>query len=127
MLPTTVRARRDPRWPKAWEKDWDRYEASASQMLRVQDIPLKFQNSKIMEGVIGEEYDKNIRNPMKLSVNFEIEQVSDSRRSQETGSCLACGNCLAGCPYNAKNSTDRTYLVSAIQVCFVFQFMSKNF
>ncbi|KAA8518556.1 hypothetical protein F0562_016030 [Nyssa sinensis] len=30
-------------------------------------------------------------------------------------SCLACGNCLAGCPYNAKNSTDRNYLVSAIQ------------
>ncbi|KAI3471916.1 hypothetical protein Pfo_028604 [Paulownia fortunei] len=115
MLPTTVRARRDSKWPKAWEEDWDRCEASAADMLRVQSVPMKFQNSKIMEGVVGEEYDKKIHNPLKLSMNFEIEQVSDSRSSQETGSCLACGNCLTGCPYNAKNSTDRTYLVSAIQ------------
>ncbi|KAH6802776.1 hypothetical protein C2S51_034222 [Perilla frutescens var. frutescens] len=115
IISTTARAQRDPRWPKSWEKDWDRYEASASEMLRAQSIPLKFQNSKIMEGVIGEEYGKDIHNPMKLSMNLEIEQVSDSRRSQETGSCLACGNCLTGCPYNAKNSTDKTYLVSAVQ------------
>ncbi|KAH6826457.1 hypothetical protein C2S53_014311 [Perilla frutescens var. hirtella] len=117
MISTTARARRDPRWPKSWEKDWDRCEASASEMLRVQSIPLKFQNSKIMEGVIGEEYDEgmDIHNPIKLSMNIEIEQVSDSRWSQQTRSCLACGNCLSGCPYNAKNSTDKTYLVSAVQ------------
>ncbi|KAI3471915.1 hypothetical protein Pfo_028603 [Paulownia fortunei] len=101
---------------QAWEKDWEKYEASASDMLRIQSIPMKFQNSKIMQEVIDKEYDKNIYNPLKLSVNFDMEeQVSESRRSQETGNCLACGNCLAGCPYNAKNSTDKTYLVSAIQ------------
>ncbi|KAK6147228.1 hypothetical protein DH2020_018140 [Rehmannia glutinosa] len=132
VLPTTVRARRDPKWPKAWEEDWDRCEALASDMLRAQSVPMKFQNSKIMEGVIGEEYDKNIDSPIKLSMNFDIEQVSDSRMSQETGSCLACGNCLAGCPYNAKNSTDKTYLVSAIQAgCTIkteceVQYMVRN-
>ncbi|KAK6147236.1 hypothetical protein DH2020_018148 [Rehmannia glutinosa] len=116
MLPTTVRARRDPKWPKAWDKDWDRYEASASDMLRTHSIPTKFQNSKIMQEVIDKEYDKNDDVPLKLSVNFDMEeQVSKSGRSQENGNCLACGNCLAGCPYNAKNSTDKTYLVSAIQ------------
>ncbi|KAK6147222.1 hypothetical protein DH2020_018134 [Rehmannia glutinosa] len=116
MLPTTVRARRDPKWPKAWDKDWDRYEASASDMLKTQSIPTKFQNSKIMQEVIDKEYDKNDDVPLKLSVNFDMEeQVSKSGRSQENGNCLACGNCLAGCPYNAKNSTDKTYLVSAIQ------------
>ncbi|GFQ04875.1 long-chain-alcohol oxidase fao1 [Phtheirospermum japonicum] len=116
MLPTTVRARRDPKWPKSWEEDWDACEASASDMLRVQSVPTKFQNSRIMEGVVGQEYDKNVDNPIKLSVNFDIEQLSGSKMSQENGRCLACGNCLSGCPYNAKNSTDRTYLVSAIQV-----------
>ncbi|KAL3642697.1 hypothetical protein CASFOL_013512 [Castilleja foliolosa] len=109
MLPTTVRARRDPKWPKQWEEDWDTCEASASEMLRVQSVPTKFWNSKIMEGIVGPEYDKD---PIKLSVNFDIEKLSDSRAN---GSCLACGNCLSGCPYNAKNSTDKTYLVSAIQ------------
>ncbi|KAL7137340.1 hypothetical protein ABFS83_10G084400 [Erythranthe nasuta] len=115
LLSTSARARRNPRWPKSWEEDWEKCESSALQMLRAQNIPLKFQNSKIMEGVLGEEYDKSINNNMKVSMNFEIEQASDSRVSRETGSCLACGNCLSGCPYNAKNSTDRTYLVSAIQ------------
>ncbi|KAI3471794.1 hypothetical protein Pfo_028447 [Paulownia fortunei] len=102
MLPTTVRARRDPKWPKAWEKDWEKYEASASDMLRIQSIPMKFQNSKIMQEVIDKEYDKNIYNPLKLSVsrNWKLSSL---------------WNCLAGCPYNAKNSTDKTYLVSAIQ------------
>lgn len=111
MLPTTARARRDPRWPESWEKDWDRYEATASDMLKVHSLPLKFQNSKIMEGVMGAEYGKETNDSMKLSMNLEIES------SRETGSCLACGNCLAGCPYNAKNSTDKTYLVSAVKVC----------
>ncbi|KAH6806138.1 hypothetical protein C2S51_030969, partial [Perilla frutescens var. frutescens] len=109
MIPTTVRARRDPKWPEAWEKDWDRYEASTSDMLRVQNSPMMFQNSKIMQEVIDKEFDKK---PLKLSINFDMEE---SRKSPKPGNCLACGNCLAGCPYNAKNSTDRTYLVSAIE------------
>lgn len=114
MIPTPVRARRDPKWPEAWEKDWDRYEATTSDMLRVQSVPTMFQNSKIMQEVIGSEYDKK---PVKLSLNIDMEE---SRKSQQPGNCIACGNCLAGCPYNAKNSTDRTYLVSAIEVCHFF-------
>lgn len=121
MLPTTVHARRDPKWPEAWEKDWERYEATASDMLRIQSIPMKFQNSKIMQEVIDKEFDVNIQKPLKLSLNFDVE---DSRMSQESGNCVACGNCLAGCPYNAKNSTDKTYLVTAIHVCFLFHFKS---
>lgn len=111
-----IRARRDPRWPEPWEKDWDKYEAFASEMLKVQNVPTEFQNSKIMQEVIDKEYEGNIK-PLKLSINFDVE---DSRKIQEPGNCLACGNCLAGCPYNAKNSTDKTYLVSAIEVCLCF-------
>ncbi|XP_057777960.1 uncharacterized protein LOC130996678 [Salvia miltiorrhiza] len=115
MISTPARARRDPRWPKSWETDWDRYEASASEMLRVRSMPVKFHMSKIMEGVMGEEYGEDVDNPIKLSMNLEIEEASGSRRPQEIGNCLACGNCLSGCPYNAKNSTDKTYVVSAVQ------------
>lgn len=115
MLPTTVRARRDPKWPESWEKDWDRYEDFASEMLRVQSVQTVFQNSKIMQQVVDREYNKNIHEEVKLSMNFNMEE---SRKSQQSASCLACGNCLAGCPYNAKNSTDKNYLVSATEVCF---------
>ncbi|XP_057777962.1 uncharacterized protein LOC130996680 [Salvia miltiorrhiza] len=112
MLPTTVRTRRDPKWPEPWEKDWDRYEAFASEMLKVQSLPTVFQNSNIMQQVVDKEYDNNIHEQVKLSINFDMEE---SRKSQQQVNCLACGNCLAGCPYNAKNSTDKTYLVSAIE------------
>ncbi|KAK4419409.1 hypothetical protein Salat_2353800 [Sesamum alatum] len=97
MLQTTARARRDPRWPKDWEKIGTDDRQKSSEVSEFQDHGR----------VIGEEYEENIDNPMKLSMNFDIEEhVSNSRRSQETGSCLACGNCIAGCPYNAKNSPD---------------------
>ncbi|KAL1549281.1 hypothetical protein AAHA92_17408 [Salvia divinorum] len=112
ILPTPVRARRDPRWPEPWEKDWDKYEAFVSEMLNVQSVPTVFQNSNIMQQVVDNEYDKNIHEQLKLSINFDME---DSRKFQQPVNCIACGNCLAGCPYNAKNSTDKTYLVSAIE------------
>ncbi|CAL5387361.1 unnamed protein product [Camellia sinensis] len=116
MLPTPIRARRNPKWPKEWERDWEACQASASSMLRIQSVPVKFANTKIMEEVAGEEFEETSRGPLKLGVNFEIEeQASNTMKSQEMGTCLACGNCLAGCPYNAKNSTDKTYLVSAVQ------------
>lgn len=110
MLPTPFSARWDPKWPEAWEKDWDRNEASASDMLKIESIPVKFRNSQVMQDVIDKEFDNNNYKPLKLSLNIDME---DSPRN-----CLACGNCLAGCPYNAKNSTDKTYLLSAIQVYF---------
>ncbi|EPS60969.1 hypothetical protein M569_13833, partial [Genlisea aurea] len=117
LLPTTVHARKDPRWPKAWENDWDRNLSSALDMLKGQRIPTKFQNSKVMDKVTGDEYDRKINDKVKLSINFDIEEdrVSDPRRNQEQGTCLACGNCLSGCPYDAKLSNDKTYLTAAIQ------------
>ncbi|GFZ09221.1 hypothetical protein Acr_20g0010290 [Actinidia rufa] len=38
MLPTPIRARRNPKWPKEWERDWKICEASASAMLRIQKV-----------------------------------------------------------------------------------------
>ena len=113
MLPTPLRARRNPKWPKEWERDWELCEASASSMLEIQSVPTKFPNARIMEQIIGDGFQESSQGPMKLSMNFDIEEV----KSKEMGICLACGNCLAGCPYNAKNSTDKTYLASAVQVC----------
>ena len=117
MLPTPIRARRNPKWPKEWERDWEICEASASAMLRMQSAPTKFPNAKVMGEMVGEEFEESCQGPVNLSVNFDIEeQPSSSVKSQGMGNCLGCGNCLTGCPYNAKNSTDKTYLVSAIQV-----------
>ncbi|EPS66260.1 hypothetical protein M569_08517, partial [Genlisea aurea] len=115
LLPPTVQARRNPRWPEAWEKDWGRNLASASDMLRGQSVPAKFQNSKVMEIVGGGDYEHG---QVKLSVNFDVEDFG-SARNQEIGKCQACGNCLTGCPYNAKLSNDKTYLAAAVQSAVV--------
>ncbi|KAJ9181364.1 hypothetical protein P3X46_009501 [Hevea brasiliensis] len=116
MLPTPVRARRNPKWPKEWEKNWDICEASAAAMLRIQSVPVKFPNAKVMREIFEGETEETVDNLMNLSINFDVEEPpSNSLKLQQTSSCLACGNCIAGCPYNAKNSTDKNYILSAVQ------------
>ncbi|KAL3532117.1 hypothetical protein ACH5RR_005638 [Cinchona calisaya] len=111
MVPAPVRTRRNPKWPK----DWELSEAAASTMLKIQNVPVKFKNAKIMDQVVEEE-PSGLQNPLKLIVNFDMEdQMYDPKKSQKLDSCQACGNCLSGCPYSAKISTDKTYLVSALE------------
>nr|XP_027067681.1 uncharacterized protein LOC113693325 [Coffea arabica] len=116
VVPTPARTRRNPKWPKDWEKDWEVCEALASTMLRIQDVPIKFRNARIMDEAVGEETGFKNPEPLKLTVNFDTEdQMYSSKKFGKADSCQACGNCMSGCPYNAKNSTDKTYLLSAIQ------------
>ncbi|XP_073137840.1 uncharacterized protein [Henckelia pumila] len=92
------------------------YEASAKEMLREQRIPVKFQNAKIMKDVIEAEFETSMNDQLTVGMNFDVEEkLLNSKKSHGSGSCLACGNCLTGCPYNAKNSTDVTYLASAVE------------
>lgn len=118
MMPTPIRARRNSKWPKEWEKDWEICEASASAMLSIQGIPVKFPISKTMEEIAEREIEESFQSPMKLSINFSHEDQLDSTKPKQMSSCLACGNCLSGCPYNAKNSTDKNYIDLAVQACF---------
>nr|XP_034898776.1 cholesterol oxidase-like [Populus alba] len=119
MLPTPIRARRNLKWPKEWERDWDVCESSAAAMLRIQSSSVKFPIAKVMGEIAEAEFEANIESSVKLSVNFDVEEPpSNPPRPEQINSCFACGNCLAGCPYNAKNSTDKNYLISAIQACF---------
>ncbi|MCL7024984.1 hypothetical protein MKW94_011989 [Papaver nudicaule] len=92
MIPTPVRVRRSPKWPKEWERDWDVCEAAASAMLRAQSIPGEFSNAKVMKEIAEEEIEECYPNLLKLSINFNAE---DSQSSTKMGSCLACGNCLS--------------------------------
>ncbi|KAL7582572.1 uncharacterized protein LOC111882597 isoform X1 [Lactuca sativa] len=116
MLPTPVRAKRNPKWPKEWESNWKSCEASASSMLNIQNVPVKFSNAKTMEKLmVGDEF-KETSTSLKVSINFDVEeQGTHLKTPKEIGSCIACGNCLSGCTYNAKNSTDKNYLFSAVE------------
>ena len=116
IVPTPVRARRNPKWPNEWERDWDNCEASALAMLRPQGVPVKFPVAKVFGEIADGQIEQSFETSVKLSINFNLEEPTAN--SQTMGSCLACGNCLAGCPYNAKGSTDKNYLHSAIQAYF---------
>ncbi|KAI3837026.1 hypothetical protein MKW98_005359 [Papaver atlanticum] len=130
MIPTPVTVRRNSKWPKEWEHDWDICEASASSMLRAQSIPDEFPNAKVMKEIVEDEIEECYPNSMKLSMSINGKE---SQSSIKMGSCLACGNCLSGCPYNAKNSTDKNYLALAVQFgCTIkteceVQFIVRNF
>ncbi|MBA0734700.1 hypothetical protein Gogos_018596 [Gossypium gossypioides] len=118
MVPTPVRTRRSSKWPKEWETDWDSCEASAATMMRIQSVPLQFPIAKIMKQIDVVEVEHMVQDSIKLSMNFDIEDSSSRLpKHQNMDTCIGCGNCLAGCPYNAKNSTDKNYLASAIQAC----------
>lgn len=116
MWSTPVCARKNSKWPKEWECDWDSCEASAAAMLGIQNIPVRFPIAKIMKQIVGDETEEEYcEDSLKLSMNFDFEELPTSVKFQNMGCCVACGNCLAGCPYNVKNSTDKNYLLSAIQ------------
>lgn len=115
MVSTPVRVKRNPKWPKEWKNNWEDCEASASAMLRPQSVPLEFANARAMREVC-DEIEESSAGSIKLIVNFGHEGP-DSIGSQRLEKCLACGNCMSGCPYNAKNSTDKNYLAAAIQAC----------
>ncbi|XP_077232090.1 uncharacterized protein LOC143866500 [Tasmannia lanceolata] len=131
MVSTPVRMRKNPKWPKDWQMDWEVCEASALAMLRPQSVPIEFNNAKVMRH-ISEDIEESSMSSIKLTMNFAHEEGPSSKGTQQLENCLACGNCMSGCPYNAKNSTDKNYLASAIQAgCIVktgcqVQYIVKN-
>ncbi|KAI0519470.1 hypothetical protein KFK09_006918 [Dendrobium nobile] len=118
LLPTPIRTRRDTRWPKDWNKDWEHFERLASSMLGAQVVPAEFTNAQVMTQILEEEIEDYKPDPIKLSINFDRKEEEEGHNlvgSKKLESCLACGNCLSGCPYNAKNSTDKNYLALAVE------------
>lgn len=112
MMSTPKRARRDPRWPTDWEKDWQINESKARAMLDPQSIPFEFPSSKVMDA-ISDEIEDCVKDTLHLSVKMK---ASLNPFGLPQNDCKACGNCFTGCPYDAKSSTDKNYVAAALQV-----------
>lgn len=117
MVPTPARVKRDPRWPKEWQVDWEACEAHAVAMVNPQDNPVEFATATAMREAC-EEIEESSPSLVKQSVNFTHEKEPDSKGLEP---CVACGNCLSGCPYNAKKSNDKNYIALAIQASVLYQ------
>ncbi|KAK1324185.1 Long-chain-alcohol oxidase FAO1 [Acorus calamus] len=61
-----------------------------------------------MRELAREALEDSVESPVKLSIDFGGGRGGG-------GGCLGCGNCLSGCPYDAKNSTDKNYLALVIK------------
>ncbi|KAL6005322.1 hypothetical protein ACLOJK_005887 [Asimina triloba] len=114
MVPTPARARRDPRWPKEWHQDWKVCEAAANAMMTPQSVPHEFGSGAVLREISGEIEDSSPCD-IKVTVNFGPDGTTNPKGAQPLGTCTGCGNCLSGCPYNAKNSTDKNYVAVAVQ------------
>ncbi|BBN09662.1 cholesterol oxidase [Marchantia polymorpha subsp. ruderalis] len=112
VAPTPARTRRDPRWPPEWEKEWAKYEAMSASMLEPETVPYSFPKNEVMNAIKDEIEDvqdgpKNIKVSMRFS---DVTNVAGIKQN----ACTACGNCISGCNYNAKNSTDKNYIAAAL-------------
>ncbi|XP_068658121.1 uncharacterized protein [Aristolochia californica] len=126
MVSTPARTRKNPKWPREWEKDWEACELSALEILKPQSLPVEFPSAAVMRE-IAEEIEDIRPDSIKLTVNFGGKDDQSSTGPQSFGSCLACGNCMSGCPYNAKNSIDKNYLARAIQFFVSFDILNLCF
>ncbi|KAG6549247.1 hypothetical protein Mapa_009233 [Marchantia paleacea] len=114
MVPTPKRTRKDHRWPAQWEKDWSKYESLSQEMLEPEYVPHSFPKKKIMDAIKDELEDIEQADPKGLKINIRFKDVTN-KAGVKQNACVACGNCIMGCNYNAKSSTDKNYISAAVQ------------
>lgn len=123
MVSTPVRVKKDPRWPNEWHEDWESYETRALTMLDTQDAPVMFPSARALTAV-SDEIEDSSPSPIRQTVNFisKDDPSNNSNRgtSKNLDPCVGCGNCMSGCPYNAKCSNDKNYIATAIEVDVLF-------
>lgn len=122
MVSTPVRVKKDPRWPKEWHKDWESYQTSALTMLDQQDAPVMFPSARALTAV-SDEIEDSSPSPIEQTVNFKAK--NDPTNKSKLDPCVGCGNCMSGCPYNAKCSNDKNYIATAIEACLSLSLIQK--
>lgn len=102
-----------------WEKELKEYYIKAEKMLGVTKNPKLFDADLALQSVAHKREKKNVFEPTNVSVFFgdgsgkEQDEVADPFFNGEgpaRKACIFCGQCMTGCPHNAKNSLDKNYL-----------------
>lgn len=111
----------DPAWKDLgvdWESELKPHYATAARMLGRATNPFFSLQDDYLEKTAGAMGAAETFGPTSLGIYFGGENVTapdpyfDGRGPARTG-CKLCGGCLAGCPYDAKNSLDKNYLYLA--------------
>ena len=103
-----------------WEKELAPHYQTAYKMLGAATVPKLFDADDVLHSVARKKHKSDDFEPTKVAVYFgESEKtVPDpffDGKGPERAGCNFCGQCMTGCPYNAKNSLDKNYLHLAQQ------------
>ncbi|MFV1971027.1 MAG: GMC oxidoreductase [Acidimicrobiia bacterium] len=103
-----------------WKGELRPHYATARHMLGVTENPLDTPADAVMRRVadklgVGDTY-----HPTDVGVFFgepgvEVEDPYFGGEGPRRSGCIACGNCMVGCRFNAKNTLDKNYLYFAEQ------------
>eukprot|EP00271_Cylindrocystis_brebissonii_P003575 TRINITY_DN146_c0_g1_i1.p1 TRINITY_DN146_c0_g1~~TRINITY_DN146_c0_g1_i1.p1 ORF type:complete len:1303 (-),score=251.33 TRINITY_DN146_c0_g1_i1:1318-5226(-) len=116
-IPTPAKCRKDPLWPSDWERTFDAQTAKGEAMLQPAKAPVLHKIARVMEDSAP-----SLESP-ELSEEAVLVHtratISHEHRYNPAGivesPCVACGQCNAGCQYNAKASVDKNYIAYAIK------------
>ncbi len=117
---------KDPQWRDItdWKSELAPYYDQAKRMLGVVENPLRTPSDDVMEKVANELGVGDTFHPTPVGVFFgqpetpKGEHVADpyfGGAGPDRNTCVACGDCMVGCKYNAKNTLVKNYLYLAEQ------------
>ncbi|MEO5652195.1 MAG: GMC family oxidoreductase [Marmoricola sp.] len=115
---------KDPQWRDItdWKSELAPYYDQAKRMLGVVENPLRTPSDDVMEQVANDLGVGDTFHPTPVGVFFggpdaaQGEKVSDpffGGAGPDRNACIACGDCMTGCKYNAKNTLVKNYLYLA--------------
>jgi cholesterol oxidase len=110
----------DPQWASItdWKAELAPYFDQAKRMLGVVTNPTLTPSDEVLKSVADDLGVGDTFHPTQVGVFFGApgETVPDpyfGGAGPDRAGCIFCAQCLAGCPNNAKNTTDRNYLYLA--------------
>jgi cholesterol oxidase len=114
----------DPQWRGItnWKSELAPYYDQAKRMLGVVENPLRTPADDVMEKVAGELGVADTFHPTPVGVFFggpeaqpgqEVADPFFGGAGPARKTCVACGDCMTGCKYNAKNTLVKNYLYLA--------------
>ena len=117
---------KDPQWRDItdWKSELAPYYDQAKRMLGVVENPLRTPSDDVMEKVANELGVGDTFHPTPVGVFFGEPETPRGERvadpffggvGPDRNTCVACGDCMVGCKYNAKNTLVKNYLYLAEQ------------
>jgi cholesterol oxidase len=110
----------DPQWREItdWRRELAPHFATAKQMLGVVENPLDTPADAVMRSVARSMGVSQSYHPTPVGVFFgepglEVDDPYFEGDGPRRAGCIACGNCMVGCLFNAKNTLDKNYLYFA--------------